>query len=339
MKILNSLLVLIVLVISLGSCKKYNQIDNGSTVKTPYTLFIGGYNGTLKKTNDALYFSSLFYTDNSTVRQILVADTMVCYIKDNFYYSKDDGKFFQLSNSKVTKQIDSFYKYYIPNISLYDESNKRIYLCTNNDYIEYSTDGGRTFQQDLNWVVPAQTLKPTSITQLKNNHLFMMRDTTLFKQIGTAGWDRVYVDTPFTLPSNSTNWYISHTSDTLMAIDFKGTDGIYYSTDEGKKWYACKQLPKTQEILFGNQVLGEFYVGLDSAGLYKFSGNKFRPVGKGIPWYAKVSSVVSKTVRYRTDYTRDYLFCATDQGLYVSESYEKGEDWHLILPGQYCTLR
>ncbi|MBK8684678.1 MAG: hypothetical protein IPN26_06620 [Bacteroidetes bacterium] len=67
------------------------------------------------KMNDLVYFTNLFPTDNSTVRQILVADTMLLYIKENFYHSKNDGKAFQKSNlgpDYVIRHLDQFYKYY-----------------------------------------------------------------------------------------------------------------------------------------------------------------------------------------------------------------------------------
>lgn len=343
MKILNSFLVIILLVVGFGSCKKYNQIDNGSTVKTPYTLFMGGYNGIVKKTNDAQYFGSLFFTDNSTVRNILVADSNICIIKDHFYYSQDDGKFFLPSYTDVKKPIDSTKKYFIPNITLFDERNstnllgeynRLVYLCGETNMM-ISNDFGKSFFVDNNWNSPKVVLN--SITQLDNSELYAMKDTNLYSRVNGGGWSNVSFDYPFNLPYTD-NWYISHTHDTLIAIDYKGTEGIYFSADKGKKWYVGKQLlPNTQEILFGKEVFGQFYIGLDSAGLYRFSGNQLTPVGKGIPWYAKVSNIVGKTVRYRTDATRNYWFCSTDQGLYVSET--DGTDWKLVHPGQYSTLQ
>lgn len=335
---------LFVLVAGISSCKKYNQIDNGSTVKTPYTLFIGGYNGVAKKTNDALYFSSLFYTDNSKVRQFVVADSVICYIKDRFYYSEDDGKYFKLSSMAgsgwVLPQVDSFYKSSYPHIALYDAPNKTIYLCAKNGVIQKSTDLGKTFTNDNNWFAGVTPINARSITQTDNGKLFSMGiDSFIYRKDwdGTAlSWNQVSIDTPYQLPS-SKNWYISSSHDTLFALDFNGKVGVYFSTDEGKKWYAGKQLPTGQEILFGEEVFGQFFVGLDSAGLYTFSGNQFKAVGKGIPWYARVSHVVGKTIRYRTDRTRNYWFCATDQGLYMSET--DGTDWHLVHAGPYSCLR
>ena len=345
MKIVQSILILLVLVVGISSCKKYNQIDNGSTVKTPYSLYIGGYNGTLKKTNDALYFSTLFYTDNSMIRQIVIADSVISCIKQNFYYSKDDGKFLQLSSNfgKVRKSLsakDSFYNYFIPNLSYYNDNDLTVYLCTESG-IRYSKDFGKSFTADNNWAATPDL--PRSITRTNNLDLYAMKGDTLYERKQSVSpspwnpWTQVVAVSPNTLPV-SNSWYISHSHDSLFAIDFKGTEGVYFSADKGLNWYVGKQLlPNTHEILFGKEVFGKFYIGLDSAGLFSFSGNQFKSIGKGIPWYAKVSDIIGKTVRYRTDAIRNYWFCATDQGLYISET--DGTDWKLVLPGQWSTLR
>ena len=97
-------------VLGFMGCKKYNQVDNSGTVKTPYILYVGGYYGTLHKTNDALYFNTLFPTDHSTVRQVLAADTMLMYLKENFYYSRNEGAAFKQSNDHPRNFEDLFYK-------------------------------------------------------------------------------------------------------------------------------------------------------------------------------------------------------------------------------------
>lgn len=117
----------------LGSgCKKYNQIDNSGTVKTPYTLFMGGFYGALHKTNDGLYFNNLFPTDNSCVRQIIVADSNILYLKENLYVSQNEGKSFQVCNQNVIPFVDAFYKYYLPNTGLYNKTERKVYICVKN---------------------------------------------------------------------------------------------------------------------------------------------------------------------------------------------------------------
>ncbi|MBL7765823.1 MAG: hypothetical protein JNJ58_07015 [Chitinophagaceae bacterium] len=324
--------------IFLNACQKFNQIDNSSTVKTPYVLYIGGFNGTLHKTNDALYFNTLFPTDNSCVRQIVVADTNLLYLKQNFYFSKDDGKSFKRSNDHPIGFMDLFYKYYLPNSSLYDQVEKRVYLVTNNA-LEYSTDLGENFSVETNFDTPPAG-PPTSITQQNNGLLYLMIDSAnQYKKSGTGQWTQVLQTSADRLPTDTTTWYIAHTHDTLIAIDFNGKAGVWYSTNEGTDWFACGGQPKNRKILFGNEAYGSgtFFIGFDSAGLYRLDGTTFNATSAGIPWYAKVSYVEGKRVVYRTDVTRYYMFAATDQGLFISET--NGFDWKLLRSGNYSTLK
>jgi hypothetical protein len=342
MKIRITLLMAVVVMLGMSSCEKYNQIDNSSTVKTPYVLFIGGYNGTLHKTNESLYFNTWFPTDNSCIRQVVVADTNIMYLKHNFYTSRDNGLSFPISNDHALDFIDEFYKYYYPNSALYDKSAKKVYLCTKTG-LEVSTDLGYTFTPETDWDVTNTAMPPakppTSITQLDNGTLFLMYDSSLhFYKAPGASWKNMLADNVNDLPRDTT-WYFSHSHDTLIAIDFFGKYGVQYSTNNGADWAAVPGIPKRHKLLFGNQAFGTeaFYVGIDSGGLYRMNATNFSSTSAGIPWYAKVSYVEGKRVVYRTDVARYYQFCATDHGLYISET--NGLDWKLTRSGTYSTLR
>lgn len=338
MKILIQLFLAFALILSLDSCQKYNQIDNTRTIKTPYTLFIGSYNGSIFRTNDALYFSTLHPIDNATIRQVLVADTNILQIKQNFYYSKDEGRSFKDSKLDVLDFLDPFYKYFIPNPAVYDKIEKKVYLCCKSG-LAVSTDLGASFTPETNWTpnAPANNLNMRSITQLDNGTLYLMGDSAnqYYKQ-GANNWTMVTPTTP--LPRD-TIWYVEHSHDTLFAIDYFNKSGVYYSVNLGVDWKGCTGLPKKKEILFGNRPFGSdaFYVGLDSGGLYRLNGTTFESTGSGIPWWAKVSYAEGKRIIYRTDVMKYYLFCATDQGLYISESSD-GKDWKLIKNGLFSTL-
>jgi len=342
MKVTIQVLLAGLFLLSVPSCKKYNQVDNSGTVKTPYILYVGGYYGTLHKTNDALYFNTLFPTDHSTVRQVVVADTMLLYVKENLYFSRNEGKAFQQSNDHPRDFEDLFYKYYLPNQALYAATDKAVYLCSKTG-LEKSTDNGETFFPETNWALSSPAITPTSITQTENGNLYILKDPDeIYEKIFGGAWTKINVVTP--LPSatpDTTTWYITHKFNVLLAVDFNGPAGIYYSMDGGVNWTATTGLPTKRKILFGNQPLSinnSFFAGLDSGGLYRLdlSGTNFVPSGQGIPWFAKVHFVAGKKVIYRTDVERYYHFCATDQGLYISEN--DGLDWRLLRTGAYSTL-
>lgn len=333
------------LVMAITSCQKYNNIDNGGTVKVPYTLYIGGYYGTMHKTNDGLYYNTLFHTDNSIVRQVLVADSVVCNLKRNFYYSSDDGKFFQMSCDHCILPIDSFNNYYFPNNAIYDFTDKNIYLTTRTG-MEFSTNLGRTFSPMVTWAggttVPSATDTITSITQMKNGACYAIVDSVLqYKKDPGGQWTQVLQDGTSDLPRNrpDAKWYVSHAGDTLIAIDFTGKFGVYYSLDLGQVWTPCTGNPKTRKILFGNQAFGNgyFYIGYDSAGMYRLTGAAFSKVSTGIPWYAKVGCAEGKNIQYRTDVIKNYMYAATDKGLYWSK--DNGLNWELVRVGAFSTLQ
>jgi hypothetical protein len=320
-----------------AACKKYNQVDNSGTVKTPYILHVGGYYGTLHKTNDALYFNTLFPTDHSTVRQVLAADTMLLYLKEKFYFSRNEGKAFKESNNHPRNFEDLFYKYYFPNQAVYDAIDKIVYLCTATG-LEKSTDQGESFVAETNWAPGNAPIAPNSITQTANGNLYILRNINqIYEKTVGGAWKEINQVTK--LPKDTTTWYISHKYNMLLAIDFAGQSGVYYSLDAGVNWVKCTGVPNGQFILFGNQaqsVNNSFFIGLDSGGVHRLEGTNFVPSGQGIPWYAKVHFVVGKKVIYRTDVERYYHFCATDIGLYMSEN--DGLDWRLIREGAYSTL-
>ena len=331
-------MIFVMALFGLGGCKKYNQVDNSGTVKVPYILYIGGNYGTLHKTNDALNFNTLFPTDYSTVRQVVAADTMLLYLKDKFYFSRNQGLAFQQSNDHPRDFVDLFYKYFIPNQAVYDAGEKYLYLCTKTG-LEKSADNGVTFAPETNWAAsPPPSPKPTSITQLDNGNLYFIQDSAnVYEKKPGGAWTLVANVKPLT--HDTSVWYVAHQNNTLIAIDYSGKYGVCSSTDGGVNWTVCTGLPKNRRVLFGNgtvSVNNSFFVGLDSGGLYRLNGTAFSASGNSIPWYAKVQFVVGKKVVYRTDVERYYHFCATDVGLYVSEN--DGLDWRLLRQGAYSTL-
>ncbi len=337
MRVHIQVLLFFVFVLGFMGCKKYNQVDNSGTVKTPYVLYVGGYNGTLHKTNDALYFNTLFPTDNSTVRQIIAADTMLLYMKDSFYYSRNEGAAFKMSNDHPRKFEDLFYKYYLPNQIAYEQNNKIVYLCTRTG-LEISSDNGVNFTPETNWAVGSPAITPTSITQTENGNLYIIKDSdNVYEKQISGAWTKITQGTK--LPFATTTWYITHKYNMLLAVDYLGTSGIYYSLNAGIDWSPCTGIPTNRKILFGNQPVStnnSYFAGLDSGGLYRLEGTNFVPSGLNIPWFAKVHYVVGKKVVYRTDVERYYHFCATDVGLFISEN--DGKDWRLIREGAYSSL-
>ena len=71
---------------------------------------MGGYSGTVQRTNDGVYFTTEFSVDQSAVRHLEFADSNVVNIKQNSYYSKNAGSAFNISNAVPRDYQSLFYR-------------------------------------------------------------------------------------------------------------------------------------------------------------------------------------------------------------------------------------
>ncbi len=329
-----------ILIVITTSCEKYNQIDNTGIVRTPYVLYVGGLAGSMHKTNDANYFLPLFPIDNTPVRQVITADSNLLYLKGNCYVSDDEGRAFNVCNTNARPYYNAFYKYFLPHQMLYDKSEKLVYLCTNGG-LSQSADFGKTF---TNAIVGGA---PTSIVELDNDDVYAIQDdANIYKRTGGVGpWTQVPVGTS-TLAAG-TNYYLTSHGNTLVATDYEGTLGCYYSTNGGVDWTRYGGVAGNGRfILFVNSVANpaggnDLFLGRDSMGLFKLdpASQAFEATSSGIPWYAKLQYVEGKKLVFRTGVERFYYFCATDVGLFLSEQDSGGEDWRPIRNGAFSTLQ
>ena len=318
-----------------AACEKVPPINNADLIKTPYVLFTGGLDGQAHKTNDANYFTKLLAIAQHPVRQIIVADTNIILLRKHCYVSDDEGRAFNATNTNCLDFYDEFYRYYRPNQMCYDASEKKVYLCTKGGLME-STDLGKT------WNPSPLAGTPISVVEDDNGDIYSIQNSaTINKRTGGVGaWNAVTPGSS-TLGAGS-HYYLSSYDGKLIATDYEGVQGVSESTNGGADWTKIGGVVGNgRNILFTNQPDGttDLFIGRDSAGLFKLVGGSFEFSGVGIPATAKVGFVEHKKIVYRTDEIKHYYFCATDVGLYVSES--GGADWYLARPGvaaEYSTL-
>lgn len=318
------------------SCEKYNQIDNTGIIKTPYVLYTGGLDGQMHKTNDANYFDKLLPVAEFPIRQIITADTNILILRKDCYVSDDNGLAFNKTNTNCLDFYDDFYSYFRPNQMLYDESEEKVYLCTKGGLLE-SSDFGKT------WGASPLGGTPISVIEDDNGDLYAIENSaTISKRTaGVGGWAAVAPGASTLAAGN--HYYLTSFNGKIVATDYEGNNGVWESSNGGADWAKLSGVSGNgRYILFANQPFGtdDLFIGRDSAGLFKLVDSGFEPSGTGIPWYAKIGFVEGKRIVYRTGEAKDFLFCATDVGLYVSES--GGDDWQLARPGtavRYSTLK
>ncbi len=327
------LIIVLGLLVGITSCEKYNQIDNNSTVKVPFILYVGGLNGYIASTNDGFIYNKILHAGNDTCRALMIADTNLVYINKQLYVKTP-------KNAPVQKGVDV--QYHNENMSLVDAINKRVYVVGRNgtqDSIIYSIDNGQTWIPDVLWNVnnppfsgpdAIKGRKIQSITQTKNGNLYCMNlFGKIHKRIGTGDWSYIQPigdSLPTVVGTLKQDFFVGSFNDTLVALDRVGNYGAYRSYDDGASWKFMTGLP-VGEILFAKQTEfnNTFFVGTKGAGLWRLQGNNFVRTDGGMLPNTHIHGITAKRIVYRTDLSKYFYFAATNNGLYRSEN--DGYDW------------
>jgi hypothetical protein len=179
-----------------------------------------------------------------------------------------------------------------------------------------------------------------SVTQLNNARLFMLDISyKIFQNTNGLPTNAFVTCAGAGIPVNvNAEWALAKHNDRLWLMDETGNNQAHYSDDFAATFKKSNGLPLRKEVRCAKQVGADFYVGTDSGGLYKLdpSGINFVRTGLGLPGNARIWDIVAKRNVYTTDQTKDYLYLATDKGLYQSDN--NGADWKLVKEGQFVNL-
>jgi hypothetical protein len=330
-------LVSICLVLAAG-CNKKNGTLNETVLRTPYSLYAGDSSGAIFAINSTNDGQLIFPTDGFATRSIITGGNNILFAKGNVFYSKDNGKNFDLSNIRINNFYLGF-PIYFPwqHVMINPFGHDRVYLCSlDGKGILMSEDNGATWVLDQNWATGAVGGNITSFTQLKNGQLFahnIQTDSLYRRDNKDAAWQHI---APVQGLPGSGAFFIAHINNQLTATDITGQNGVYYSNDGGVNWSAytglpsrflyCTVAPQEQRLL----------VGTDSMGVYRLEGNTFISSNNGLDNNTKVYAIVGKEDVYKNETKRNYIYIATNKGLYRSE--DGGLNWTKFRSGGFVTV-
>lgn len=322
--------------ITLFSCKKENGIDNDTVVKKPYGLYVTSEKGELISTNNGDDYTTVFPVDGYATRSLATTSKGIVWIKANLFVSLDNGKSF---NPKITVSLPPTPTTPWQNMLLSALDQERIYVTSTLDKgIFYSDNNGSSWSPDPNWEIGVTGGDISSFTQLKNGVIYSRSNSNggaLYKKDNkTSNWNIVTQTAPM-LPSNGT-YYLSHFDNTLLATDVFGVNGVYFSNDGGQSWKQYPGLPARK--LYSTQAPFDqvLLVGTDSMGVYRLQSGQFVPSNNGMPINATVYGIVGKNNIYKNGANKQFIYIATDQGLYRSE--DLGQNWVMVKPGSYRSV-
>lgn len=332
-KVIYKLGIVLGLAFSAGACKPtYDEIDNNSVISKPYVLYVADTFGAIYKTNDGLSYQNVFGADNYPATAMITSGPNLLYIKKNVHIIENLG--LGSSNTNPTFMSPGAFSAYGESIIInVPKFNNRVYLGgVGAKGIKYNDSNGRpgvsysNWKDDLDLNLPSGTVI-TSFTFLDNGFLIAYDDINkrTFKLASrTEQWQQT---TGAQLPASG-KFFLSHMGSTLLAADMTGANGVYFSTNEGNSWSAYSGIPTTVKILsmcggFGQTVL----VGTNGGGVYRLpiGSTKFVTANIGMPKNAFVKSLVEKYDYYKNKTSKQYIYAATDQGVYRSQ--DLGENW------------
>lgn len=326
----------LVTLVAFQGCKKDSAIgiDNDKVVKTPYSLYVANDEGWLINSNDGETYSSIFPPDGYAPSLIVTSGNNLLFLKDNLHMSSNNGKNFNPVFTTVRK--------FPWQTMAYDfRSHSKLYITSNSAAkgISYSEDNGKTWKEDMSWepnIPPVFTI--SSFSGLGNGVLFAysnVNNVMFRKDNGGANWRPVTMEGLF--PVDGTAFFLSSNSTTLFLTDYNGIGGVWFSEDEGLHWLRVNQLdlPKNHHWNCAGSPNGgrSFLVGTDSMGVYRVTEGSFVSATVGLEKNTTVYSMAVKRNIYKNDATRNYVFIATNKGVYRSE--DNGQTWDKMTSGEF----
>lgn len=322
--------------VALPGCKKESSIgiDNDQVVKTPYSLYVANNEGWLLNSNDGQTYSSIFPPDGYPPSLILTSGNNLLFLKDNLHLSTNNGKNFNPVYTTVRK--------FPWQTMAYDARYQGLVYITseNGNGVAVSKDNGVSWADDINWAPNNPPgFEISSFAGLTNGAMFAYSNVNniMFKKDNaSANWTPVTVQGFF--PVSGTQFFLSNNSGTLFLTDYNGVGGVWYSVDQGAHWTRFQQgaLPMNHHwnCAASPNEGSSYLVGTDSFGVYRADENGVMITATvGLEKYTTVYSMTVKQNIYKNNAVRNFVFIATNKGVYRSE--DNGQTWDKMTTGEF----
>lgn len=349
-KIFGTLAVAVALSATLQSCKRENGIDNNNVLQVPYSLYAADAQGGILKTNDGEVFTSTLPGDGRPVRALATSKTNVLLVKDSlFFVSKDNGYSFLPFTIDKYRVLPGIYwqQFFLLNTKKDNRIYLPTYLSRYGTNIVFSDDNGseRYFQTDTLWNKSGSDTAAgfTSFTETDNGYVYGYSTSgsrlnparrLYVKKAKDSLWQAV---TTNLFPNPAIGWgdsfYLSHIGNTVIAADYGSRQGVLYSVDEGVTFKKYTGVPN-DIIIYDTKAAYDKVMLATSKGIYLYSDNNtFSLSNSGLDAKTVAYSIATKDNVYKNGVTKNFVFIATNTGLYRSE--DKGRTWVKAKPGDY----
>lgn len=350
LKIFGTLAAAVALTATLQSCKRENGIDNNNVLQVPYALYAADAQGGILKTNDGQVFTSTFPGDGRPIRALATSQKNVLIIKDSlFFVSMDNGfSFLPFTIDKYRLPGGIFWQQFF---LLNTKKDNRIYLPT---YISkyglnvvFSDDNGtgRYFYTDTVWNKKNTDTASffNSFTETDNGYVYAYSNAgsrnnpaqrLYVKKSKDSSWQSVTTNlAPDGSISAGDSFYLSHIGNTLIAASYRSNQGVWFSVNDGATFKKYGGVPD-ELIIYDTRAAFDKVMLATNMGVYLFGdNNSFAMSNSGLDAKTVAYSIATKENVYKNGVVKNYVFIATNTGIYRSE--DKGRTWVKAKPGDY----
>ena len=349
-------LLLSLCVTGLFSCvKKSNTINNGSVIETPYSLFFSDTAGAIYNTTDGKNIAkTVLPPDGYPGRAMVTSHENLLVVKPNMYVNVNNSTNFNLAYDMLAQYLHTDVNGTVRGL---DQTMIISLPGWNHVYVASADPSSSNFfgiaWSQLDGVINTwyaenyyDTVGITNLTNIHTNSFTQTKDGTLFAHDNTnrmfyrPSLDQRWMETANVTPLPIGGYFsIGHLNNELIAIDTKGSNGAYYSDDKGANWHSYTGLPANTPLL---SICSPFeqlcLVGTAGKGLYVFNPgtSSFQPSNSGLGDNTTVRGIAFKENIYKNGTHQQYVFLATDQGLF--QSSDMGLNWVKTLPGNFVTI-
>ncbi|RYD53415.1 MAG: hypothetical protein EOP52_04585 [Sphingobacteriales bacterium] len=336
-KILSLASAAVLLAASLSSCRKENGIDNNQVILRPYSLFVSDSAGGLSYTNDGQVYRNFFRTDGTADRGILVSGNNLLWAKSNLQLSENMGAF-NPTYRELPYAPDAKWS----SMMLRSDAHARIYVASRVDPgVAFSEDNGKSWIPDTSSRINTDSKRINTFAQLDNGLLWGY-DNKVQKAYVKFGKTIPWAALGGTSLPTSADYQLTSYGNTLVAYDYSGQQGAWYTIDTGRNWSQFGGIPagkrlRSAVVPFGQNLL----LGTDDGEIYRLDNGTFVLSNEGIERGSIVRSMAFKSDVYKGDNgsaSREirYVYAATSNGLYRSE--DNGVNWVKMAPGNFQNL-
>ncbi|MCB0698544.1 MAG: hypothetical protein H6551_03420 [Chitinophagales bacterium] len=335
---------------TLQSCKKSNGIINDSVISKPYSVHFSDTSGNMFYTNDGENFYNIAFGGGSRVDAIFgVGDYLMKRLKGSNQLFVSDGK--QGKNVNFNPTLNNLAGGSFGNsavltvdgyVDLLGQKVNRVFACTDLG-VQYNDSNARN---KTRWTPVGDTMTgvtKTSLAQTKNRRIYAFDDGTKAVHVKAEPNHNSLWSARGTVPCDGQAFIIAK-GDDVVAVCIAGTDvgKMWISKNDAWSFDALPQITNGGTTITDvTTAIGGFGKVLIACtkdnGIWRLDGNGiWNWASSGLATGTHVYSITQKNNIYKNDRINDYIYIATNTGIYRSD--DLGQNWFRIYEGGFSAI-